>query len=62
MSGSLVTDLCALARRYLARAEQEFAAAVADGDLERAGTVTGEAYGLSVALKRQERAAGENGP
>ena len=54
MSGSLVTDLCALARRYLARSEQEFAAAVAVGDLEWADRAVGEAADLAVALKRQE--------
>ena len=51
---AIVTGLCALARRYLAHSEQEFAAAVAVGNLERADRAVGEAASLSVALKRQE--------
>lgn len=56
---SLVTDLCALARRYLALCEQEFGQAAADGDTGRAGAVIGEAARLSEALERQERASGD---
>lgn len=55
VAGDLVAGLCALARRYLARIEGEFADAVAAGDFGHAGRVAGEAAALSEALKRQER-------
>ena len=54
MAGDLAEGLCALARRYLARTEGEFADAVAAGDFGRADVVAGEAVQLSAALERQE--------
>lgn len=53
---SLIAELCALGRRYLADIEAEFAEAVCSGDLERADAVVGEAARLSAALERQEAA------
>ena len=55
---SLVTELCNLARRYLADSEQAFGEAAAAGDLDRASAVAGESFELAEALKRQERMAG----
>jgi hypothetical protein len=60
MTRSLAADLCAFARRCLRRSEQEFAAAVTEGDWERAGEVTGEAAELAAALKQQERAGNQS--
>lgn len=55
---SLVTELCALAKRYLADSEREFAEAAAAGDLQRAGDHAGAAFELAAALERQERMQG----
>jgi hypothetical protein len=55
---SIVTELCDLARRYVAVAGQEFAEAAAAGDWECAEAVAGEAARMSAALERQERMMG----